>query len=154
MDNNSDKLNTEQLDLNDHLEHQRWLINNGFINDLHKDNLYMYGAILNLNIVAVELSVSVESKVVQYSLYANDKLIKALVKYNKLKDTKSLYGLWRLKRLLKKHGPLNFSDMLNKFVRDYCGKQWKAELTILRDSDYKDGFEDQPSISEDQGNDT
>jgi hypothetical protein len=136
------------VDVKDHLEHQQWLINNGFINDLHKDNLYMYGAILNLDITSVELEIRVESKVVKYKLYCSDKLCRLLVKYKKLKQSKSLWSLWRLKRLLNKTGSLEFNNMLNSFVKDYCGKQWKAEITILRDSEYKDGFEEQKRLPE------
>jgi hypothetical protein len=125
-------------------------MNNGFINDLHKDNLYMYGAILNVNVMAVELDIHIESKTVSYKLYCNNKLLRALDKYKRLKDSKNIFSLWRLRRLLRKNGLLDYGAILNSFVRSYCGDQWKAECSILRSSDYKDGFEEQKSLPGDQ----
>ena len=39
--------------------------------------------------------------------------------------------MWRFKCFLKKEGSLNFHEMLNTFVKDFCGPGWSAKLTIV-----------------------
>ena len=57
------------LEINDHIDQQRWLINNGFFNDMHKDNLYLFGALVHKNVEAVALSIDIATKTVKYQLH-------------------------------------------------------------------------------------
>ena len=123
-------------------ESQRWLINNGFFNDMHKDNLYLFGSLLHKGVEAVELTVDVENKKIKYFVFCNNKLLKKIKTYNKLRDSNSLFSLWRLSRLLKKEGNLEFKNVLRHFVRSYCGDKWSVSLEIKRKDQYDDkGYE-------------
>jgi len=129
------------FDTKDHLDHQRWLIDNGFINDLHKDNLYMYGALVHKNVEAVQVDIDIEKKVVGYHVYVSSALLNKLEKFHKLSKSQSLFDLWRLKRLLVKEGNLNFENILGKFVKDYLGSKWSITLQVKNIKDYEEGFE-------------
>ena len=69
------------LENNDQIDHQRWLIDNGFINDLHKDNLFLYGTLVHIDIEAVEVRVDVEKKIIDYDLYVGPSLRKRMNQY-------------------------------------------------------------------------
>lgn len=136
------------LNKDDHIDHQRWLIENGFINDLHKDNLYMYGALCHKDILAVELRINIEEKTVEYDLYMPKSLLKKINKYNKLRLGVGIIDLWRLKRLLKREGSLDFNSMLWNFVRDYLGPKWKVKSNNYDIESYEDGFEQETKVSD------
>ena len=144
-----------QLNLTDHLAHQQWLLSHGFVNDLHKDNLFAFGSLVHSDIRAVHVKIAHEKKIVNYDIYIDKSLIKSLTKYKELVDTTSIFGLWKLKRLIKKEGNLNFNFIIDKFTKDYCGKNWKAELKIMDIANYKDGLdeeqEEQKQSPEDAG---
>jgi hypothetical protein len=133
------------LDISDVRAHQRWLIDNGFINDLHKDQLYLFGAILHKDIKAVELQIDVESKSVNYLLYAGTKLLKKMGKYETLSKSTGIIGLWRFRSILKREGNLNFSRILDFYIKDYCGQKWKANVKLMDFREYKDGYEEAQS---------
>jgi hypothetical protein len=135
-------LSNVKMPVNDHLDHQRWLIDNGFINDLHKDTLYMYGAIVHKDVQAVQVDIDVKTKLVKYHVYMDKSLIDKLRKYELLSKSSSIIGLWRFKRMLRKEGNLNLLHLLNRFVKDYCGPKWAADLVVMDFRDYKDGFEE------------
>lgn len=132
------------LDKNDHIDHQRWLMENGFINDLHKDNLYMYGAICHLEIEAVEVQIDVTNKIVTYDLYMASSLLRKVDKFEELSKSTSIIGLWRFKRLVKKEGNLRFGAVLTKFVKDYLGPKWSVVTNLKDVKEYEDGFELEP----------
>ena len=135
------------LDTNDHVDHQRWLMENGFINDLHKDNLYMYGAICHLEIEAVEVQIDVAKKVVEYDLYMQTALLSKIKLFSKLRSSTSIIGLWRFKKLVKKQGNLDFNSVLTNFVKDYLGPKWSV-ITNLKDvSNYEEGFKPESDVS-------
>lgn len=135
------------LDTNDHIDHQRWLIDHGFINDLHKDNLYMYGAIVHKDVEAVQVDIDVHNKLVSYELFIGKKLSKKIDLYNKLVKDDSIFGLWRFKRLLKKEGNLDFHGILNKFVKDYLGPKWTVTMNIKNVKEYEEGFKQEEPAS-------
>lgn len=135
------------LDKNDHVDHQRWLIDNGFINDLHKDNLYAYGAICHLEIEAVEVAIAIESKSVTYDLYMSSKLLKKVNSFHELSQSKSIIDLWRFKRLVKDQGNLNFQSVLTNFVRDYLGPKWNVTVNLKDIKQYEEGFKPDPGAS-------
>jgi len=136
---------SDNISIHDHMDHQRWLLEHGFINDLHKDNLYMYGAIAHKDINALELDVNIEKKIITYTMFCTSSLLGKIVKYKQLSQSKNLYGLWKFKRLLKKEGNLNFKFLLDKFVIDYCGPKWKVELNLKDYKSYEDGFDEEES---------
>lgn len=131
----------------DHLSHQRWLIDNGFINDLHKDNLYMYGAIVHRDIEAVEVRIDMSTKTIAYDIYAPTRLLRKMNKYFILSRSNSIIGLWRFKRMLKREGNLNITNLLSKFVKDYLGPKWGVEVNLKDIKAYEEGFkQDQPDV--------
>jgi hypothetical protein len=130
-------------ELYEHVDHQRWLINNGFINDLHKDTLYLYGSIVHKDIQAVYLQINIEDKVIKYTLYVDSSLLKKLAKYKVISKSKNLFRMWQYKRMLQKEGNLDFNFILSRFVQDYCGPKWTVELVIDDFKNYVDGFEQQ-----------
>lgn len=135
------------LEKNDIVDHQRWLLDHGFVNDLHKDNLYMYGAICHMEVEAVELSVDIEKKTVSYELYMGSKLLKNISMFKELSGSKKIYDLWRFKRLLKKQGNLNFDSILTTFVRDYLGPKWSVVVNLKDIKKYEEGFKQDPGAS-------
>jgi len=130
------------LQVEEHLDHQRWLMNNGLLNDLHKDTLYLYGTLVHKDVQAIELNIDIEKKTLDYIIYISPKLFQSYKLYNELRTTDSIIGLWRLKRLLKKKGNLNFMAILSGFVKDYCGPKWNVKLEIKDFDGYEDGFKE------------
>lgn len=130
-----------ELDLNDHLDHQRWLINNGFINDLHKDTLFMYGSVVHKDVKSVECQIDKDKKLVEYTAFVAAGLLKKIAKFETLKKSDSAWDLWSLKRMLKKEGNLNLNFIVDKFVKDYCGPSWRATLTMKDISTYNEEYE-------------
>ena len=138
------------LQVEEHLDHQRWLMNNGLLNDLHKDTLYLYGSLVHKDVRAVELNIQPENKTLEYIVYIDSGLFKSYQLYNELRTTSSIIGLWRLKRLLKKKGNLNFMAILSGFVKTYCGPKWNIKLEVKDFREYEEGFK---GIDAGSGND-
>lgn len=125
----------------DIVAHQRWLINNGLLNDQLKDNLYLFGAILHVDILHVELDVHVSEKKLDYRLYVSPDLKHDFDKFNKLSKSRTRMSLWRMKRLLKKHGNLDFTSLLTKMVHDLCGPDWTIAAEVKNAVDYTEDYE-------------
>lgn len=125
-------------DVYEHVDQHRWLLNNGLFTDQTKDTLYLYGAIVNKNITAVEASINSNTKTIKYTLYAPTFLIRDYNRYKELKGASSIFGMWKLKRLLKRHGNLEFLKILSSFVKTYCGPAWSVDLEIKESSEYED----------------
>ena len=125
----------------DHLAHQQWLLNHGFINDLHKDNLHGYGSLIHKQVEAVYTKIDHTKKLVEYTLYVTNDLLTTVSRYNKLRNSTSMFGLWMFKRFLKKEGNLNFDFIINKFVQDYCGNDWSATLRLVSIDEYRDDLD-------------
>jgi len=126
------------LELNDHLDHQRWLINNGFINDLHKDTLFMYGSIVHKDVVSLEVQIDKDNKRVAYTAYVLPVLLKKIKQFEELRKDNTMFGLWCFKRILKKEGNLDLKFIVDKFVKDYCGPAWSASLDMKDISGYNE----------------
>ena len=129
---------TEQLE---RLDNQRWLLNNGLITDEAKNNIYVYGTLVNKEVRAVEVDIDVESKKVNYKIYFDSSFLKAYKKFEELKNTDSLWGLIRLKLILRKYGNLSIEAILKSFVRDYCGPNWVVSHELRDIKEYVDGPE-------------
>ena len=126
------------INIEEYLDQRRWLMSNGIFTEDVKNNIYLYGMLTHKDIRAVEVSIDGASFSIEYNLYMDKSLMEAYTKYNILKDSKSLFDLWKTKRILKKHGNLEFTNVLNKFIRDYCGPRWKAKVNLALISEYKD----------------
>lgn len=124
--------------INEYLDQNRWLLNNGLFTDAAKDNLHLYGSIVNPKITAVELVVDTNSKNINYTLYGSRSLIRAYNSYTALRSSTSLWDMWKLKRLLKRHGNLEFKNILTGFVKTYCGPNWSVDASLRESSEYED----------------
>jgi hypothetical protein len=130
----------ERLSLTDMVDTQRWLLNNGLVPDSVKNQLFFYGSIVHTDVQAVEVKIRPEDKVVDYVIYINKDLLKKVDTYKKLSTAKSLFGLWRFKRFLKKEGSLDFLQMLDSFVKGFCGPNWIAKMTLVDFDAYTDSI--------------
>lgn len=136
-------MNTE-----DHVDHQRWLIDNGFINDLHKDNLYMYGTIVHKDVRAVEVHIDIENKSIDYEIFIDSRLMGKVNKFKLLSGSKGLFDLWRLKRLILKEGNLNFEAILRNFVKTYLGPKWNVSMVLKDIKAYEEDYKQTAADSE------
>jgi len=130
----------EKKDLEQFLDQERWLINNGLLTDSVKNQLFFCGSIVHSEVQAVELEIYPEKKLVEYVIYVDKKLIQKIDLYKKLSTATSLFGMWRFKRFLKKNGAMDFQAILNKFVSDYCGPKWAAKVTVADFDVYVDNI--------------
>ena len=133
----------------DYIDNQRWLLNNGLLNDASKNQLFLYGSIVHKEVQAVELAIDAVNKVVDYKIYVHKDLLKKIEKFKALSTSKSFFGMWRFKRLIEKEGNLNFRHVLSNFVNDYCGPKWTTKVEILDVDKYMDGEEsgnDEPGV--------
>lgn len=123
----------KQVNLEEYVDQRRWLLNNGLITDDIKNQLFLCGSVVHKEVQAVELDLDLfsENKVVNYKIYVNKDLLKKIEKYNILRKSTSLFGMWRFKRLLQKEGSLDFQQILNKFVKDFCGNKWSANVVTV-----------------------
>lgn len=131
----------ETADIAKIMDSDRWLLNNGLVSDNVKNQLFFCGSIVHKDVQAVEVKIRPETKLVDYIIYVTPDLIKKIAKYNKLSASKSVFGMWRFKRLLKKEGCLDFQKVLNSFVTDYCGPKWTAKASIISFDSYVDSLE-------------
>ena len=123
------------------VDHCRWMLNNGIMNDMIKNQLFMYGSIVHKQVSALDLSIDMEKKCVNYEIYVSQKIISKIEKFNKLREDSSIFGLWRFKRFLRKEGNLDFQNILNSFVGDYCGSTWSATVSVINFSNYTEGYD-------------
>jgi hypothetical protein len=122
----------------EHIDQQRWLLNNGLVTDEAKNNIYVYGTLVHNDIQAVDVAINVEKKSIHYSLYVKKGFIKSYNKFLLLKDSTSLFQLLKLKFLLKRCGNLNIGGILKSFITDYCGPTWSVSFELKDIKDYKD----------------
>lgn len=123
------------------LDQERWLLNNGLVSDSVKNQLFFCGSIVHKDVQAVEVRIRPDAKIVDYTIYVTDDLLKKIDKYYELSTSTALYDMWKFKRLLKKEGCLDFEKVLNSFVVDFCGPKWSATATVLSFDAYVDRIE-------------
>lgn len=133
----------KDINLEEYVDQHRWLLNNGLVTDDVKNQLFFCGSIVHKEVQAVELDLAADKKHVSYKIYVNSDLIKKIQSYNELSKSTSLFGMWRFKRFLKKEGSLDFKQILNKFVKDFCGPTWSASVDIVDFNTYVEGLGDQ-----------
>jgi hypothetical protein len=135
----------KEINLEEYVDQRRWLLNNGLITDDIKNQLFLCGSIVHKEVQAVELDLDLtnEQKIVNYTIYVESDLIKKIAKYEVLSKSTSLIGMWRFKRLLKKEGSLDFQQILSRFVKDFCGPKWSVTIKIVDFNTYVEGLGDQ-----------
>lgn len=131
----------EKTDVTEIMDSDRWLLNNGLVSDNVKNQLFFCGSIVHKDVQAVEVKVTPEKKLVDYIVYVGPELLAKVAKYNKLSVSKSVFGMWKFKRLLKREGCLDFQTILNSFVKDYCGPKWNVIVNIISFDSYVDSLE-------------
>lgn len=131
----------EKTDVTQIMDSDRWLLNNGLVSDNVKNQLFFCGSIVHKDVQAVELQIKPEIKLVDYIIYVPPELMKKIAQYNKLSVSKSVFGMWRFKRLLKREGCLDFQQILRSFVADYCGPKWNVKASIISFDSYVDSLE-------------
>ena len=131
------------LDTDDLIDHQRWLIDNGFINDLHKDNLFVYGTLVHKEVEAVEVQIDITNKMISYDIYIGKNLRKRMERFEALSKSNGVIDLWLLRRILRKEGNLNFLQILNGFVKTYLGPKWSVTAKMRDIKEYEEGIKEQ-----------
>lgn len=126
----------KDVNLEEYVDQRRWLLNNGLVTDDIKNQLFFCGSIVHKEIQAVEVQIEAERKVVEYTIYVDKSLLSKIKKYEVLSKSDSLFGLWRFKRLLKKEGSLDFQQVLDAFVKDFCGPKWQTRVTTVDFNSY------------------
>lgn len=134
------------IDIEQYIDQQRWLLNNGLVSEMTKNNLYVYGSIVHRDVKALEVQIDAAAKKVHYVIFLPTSIIKIHNKYQALKGSAGLWDLWHLRGLLRKHGNLDMGSILNTFVKDYCGPMWNATIEIRNESEYR---EDEPKTDAD-----
>lgn len=129
-----------QQELMKYIDTQRWLINNGLFSEPVKNQLFTYGTLAHPDVRAVELDIDVEGKELHYKIYLPKRLLDKVEKYKKLSKSTGFWGLRRFKRFLKKEGDLNFENIVQGFITDYCGPGWQVNIEI---EDFANYSEDQ-----------
>lgn len=133
----------DEQKLAEYIDTQRWLMNNGLISDSVKNQLFFCGSIVHKEVQAVEVDIEVETKTVKYKIYVTKGLLDNIRKYKKLSTMTSTFGMWRFARFLKKEGSMDFQQMLNKFVADFCGPKWTTAVEVLDFGKYVEGIGEQ-----------
>lgn len=121
-----------------YIDTQRWLINNGLFSEPVKNQLFTYGTLAHPEVRAVELDIDVENKILNYKIYLPNSLIKKVERYKKLSKSTSFWGLRRFRRFLKKEGDLNFENIVQGFITDYCGPGWQANIEVVDFANYSE----------------
>jgi hypothetical protein len=137
----------KDINLEEYVDQQRWLLNNGLITDDVKNQLFFCGSIVHKDVQAVELELEPDQRLVKYKIYVEKKLIDKIEKYNTLSKSTSLFGMWRFKRFLKREGALDFQQILAKLVKDYCGHKWNVNVQVVDLNLYIDGLGDQNELA-------
>lgn len=138
----------KEVSMEEYVDQRRWLLNNGFITDDVKNQLFFAGSIAHKEVQAVELDLEPENKKVHYKIYVDSNLIKKIGKYQALSKSTTLFGMWRFKRFLKREGALDFTQILNKLVKDFCGPTWLATVQVVDFNDYVEGLGEQSDTAE------
>lgn len=120
------------------IDHKRWLLNSGLADDGIQNDLFTYGAICHPRVKSVDCNIDVLKKLVVYAIYLDDKDYNTVQKFARLSKSKGLFGMWRFRNMLKKHGNLHIHAILQRFIKDYCGPKWSAEVTVKRFKEYEE----------------
>jgi hypothetical protein len=131
--------------LSEYVDQHRWLLNNGLVSDDVKNQLFFCGSIVHKDVRAVEVDINPETRLVSYVVYVDKDLLNKVDKYHRLSKSTGLIDMWRFKRLLQKEGSLDFKAILRKFVTDFCGPKWLAEVEV---KDFGTYVEETPGVED------
>ena len=129
--------------LNEFVDQQRWLLNNGLVHESAKNQLFFFGSIVHPKVQAVEMNLQPDAKTIDYILYFEKDTLKKIAKFKELSTATSLFRMWRFKRLLQKEGDLNLQGILASFVKGFCGPGWTTKITLIDFDVYMDNIGDQ-----------
>lgn len=124
--------------ISEHLDQQRWLLNNGLVTPAAQDNLYAYGYFSHPQVTNVLVTVDVATKSISYQIFLPNRILTLVDKLAKYRKSNSILSLLLMRRLLKKEGNLDIKTILTKFVKDYCGPSWRVEVALFKESDYRE----------------
>lgn len=133
-------MSQKEFSLEEYIDQRRWLLNNGLVTEDVKNQLFFCGSIVHKDVQAVELKLDVENRRVDYTIYVDKPLLKRIERYHALSKSDSLLGMWMFRRMLRKEGSLDFAEILNKFVKDFCGPSWSATVKTVDFAEYVEGF--------------
>lgn len=142
--------------IEEYLDQRKWLMEHGIVTDDIKNNLFMYGSIVHIDVKAVECDIDSIGKAVSYTVFVDGSLLKRIRDYDDLvKAHKNgelgLYKTWKFKSLLvkmrKKEERLDFDTVLNQFVKDYCGTAWSATVDIRDVKEYDKNANDEETTN-------
>lgn len=141
----------QQINIEEYIDQRRWLLNNGIVTEDIKNQLFFCGSIVHRDVQAVELQIDPERRVARYTIYVDRPLLKRIERYHRLSKSDSLIDMWLFRRMLKKEGSLDFAEMLNKFVKDFCGPRWSATVEVRDFSTYVDELESEDEEADRSG---
>ena len=101
----------------------RWLlVFDGIVTPALMENLIVYGYIY-AGVLDVKITMDLKNSTIIYNLFVTSQLYKKYLKYekalNKYANSKSLWGKFRLLKLLKQSSDLNIRFNIQKCVNDY-----------------------------------
>jgi hypothetical protein len=105
-----------------------------------KNNIYLFGSLVHKDVTNIEIFFKHEEKTITYILYVKKSLLNAISQYNTLKGSTKVVDLLKLRYLLHKQGNLELKKILEAFIKDYCGPNWKVTLDLLDTESYTDGL--------------
>jgi hypothetical protein len=92
--------------------------------------LYACAAMAHPSVRAVSMSVDVESKLIAYELEIDSKTFKLMDKIVRLAAKGSIIGLWRLRRIVRKHGNLDIRSLVYNEAMKILGNDWRVKVDI------------------------
>lgn len=135
MSNNNNELDS----ISQFYDVDKWFLSVGLITEVAKNDLFAYGAIVHPNAVrALQVDIDVNNKKINYFLYVKPRINWAYHYYKKYYNASNIFRLISLAIIKKRYGNLNFENILTKFVKDRCGKEWVSCVTVKNIKEYKE----------------
>ena len=138
----------DNLKAQDVMDHQKWLINSGFANEMLNDNLYLFGIYLHPGIREALVSIDISNKFVAYKIYVTKGLFNDYNKCKKLAKSPGKLNAIRLKRLWRKHlenkkdpARLDIDIIINSHVKELCGSNWSTSIDLFPEDKYAKDLE-------------
>lgn len=117
-------------ELTTEINQHKWLLNNGLVTSFMQNNLYTFGYLCCQGVQAAHVEIDTQNKKVLYTLYMTPKFLSIISKFEAVRTSKTLWGLWRTKRMLKKYGNLDARSVLQRYAGQLCGDKWTVEVKV------------------------
>jgi len=124
-------MTVSENDLKDPMYWIRWSVNSGLMTGTAQTLLYSCAALAYPGIAAVEMSVDVQLKTIDYTISLESKTYNLFNKFIKLSSSNDIISLWRLRRLVRKHGNTNIPEIVSKEVERILGASWRTNVSIV-----------------------